>query len=195
VKIFPIYTYGSDVLRKKAKRITKIDDKLIEIAGSMFLTMHKAHGIGLAAPQVGLDMAITVIDISRSEENKKIKTEPITLLNPVIKDHHGEAVMEEGCLSIPYVRADVTRPSTVYIEYQDLDLKTQHVEMKGFISRVAQHEIDHLNGILFIDHLNKDEKKKLKPDLDLIRKGDIEADYLLAEIHRKTKPKLSAQIR
>ncbi len=187
MKTLPIYTYGFEVLRKKTKKVTKIDDKFIELVGSMFNTMHKASGIGLAAPQIGSDMALTVIDISRTEEKKKIKTEPLTLINPVIKDFHGEITLEEGCLSIPYVRGDVTRPETIYVEYQDLDLNKHFIELKGFIARVAQHEIDHLNGILFIDHLNKDEKKLLKPELDLIRKGEIETDYLLAELPKKGK--------
>jgi peptide deformylase len=187
MKTLPIYTYGFDVLRKKTKRITKVDDKMIQLIGSMFNTMDKAHGIGLAAPQVGLDIAVTVIDISRTEEDKKAKHEPITLINPVVNDYHGEAVMEEGCLSIPYVRADVTRPSVVYVEYQDLDLNKQYLELDGLLARVAQHEIDHLNGILFIDHLNKDEKKLLKPELDDIKKGNIETDYLLAELPKKGK--------
>ena len=188
MKTLPIYTYGFEVLRKKTKKVTKIDDKFIELVGSMFNTMHRATGIGLAAPQIGSELAVTVIDISRTEDKKKIKTEPITLINPVITDHHGEITLEEGCLSIPYVRADVTRPETIYVEYQDLDLNKHYVELKGFLARVAQHEIDHLNGVLFIDHLNKDEKKLLKPELDLIRKGEIETDYLLAELPKKGKP-------
>ncbi len=187
MKTLPIYTYGFEVLRKKTKKVTKIDDKFIELVGSMFNTMHKASGIGLAAPQIGSDMALTVIDISRTEEKKKLKTEPLTLINPVIKDFHGEITLEEGCLSIPYVRGDVTRPETIYVEYLDLDLNKHYIELKGFIARVAQHEIDHLNGVLFIDHLNKDEKKILKPELDLIRKGEIETDYLLAELPKKGK--------
>lgn len=186
MKILPIYTYGFDVLRKKTKKVTKIDDKFIELVGSMFNTMHKASGIGLAAPQIGIEQAVTVIDISRTEEKKKIKTEPITLINPVIKDFHGEITMEEGCLSIPYLRGEVTRPETIFVEYQDLDLNKHYIELKGFLARVAQHEIDHLNGILFIDHMDKEEKKKLKPELDLIKKGEIEADYLLAEIPAKS---------
>lgn len=188
--LLPIYTYGFDVLRKKTKRITKVDDKLIHLIGSMFKTMHAANGIGLAAPQVGFDAAVTVIDISRTEDKKKITTAPITLINPVIVDYHGEAVMEEGCLSIPHVRSEVTRPSTVYVEYHDLDMNKQHIEVKGLLARVTQHEIDHLNGILFIDHLNKEDKKKFNPDLDLIRKGEMETDYLLAELPKKGKPNI-----
>ncbi len=158
----------------------------------MFNTMHKAHGIGLASPQVGKDIALTVIDLSRADEDKKIKFEPLTLINPVIKDYHGEAVMEEGCLSIPLVRAEVTRPETVYLEYQDLDLNKQYVEINGLLARVVQHEVDHLNGILFIDHLDKDQKKKLKAELNKIKKGDITTDYLLAEIP-KQKQKVSSK--
>jgi len=194
LKTLPIYTYGSDVLRTKTKRITKVDDRLIELIASMYNTMHKAHGIGLASPQIGKDIALTVIDLSRSEDDKKIKFEPLTLINPVIKDYHGEAVMEEGCLSIPLVRAEVTRPETVYLEYQDIDLNKHHVELNGLLARVVQHEVDHLNGILFVDHLNKNEKKKLKSELNKIRKGDITTDYLLAEIPKhktKVSPKKS----
>lgn len=187
MKTLPIYTYGFEVLRKKTKKVTKIDDKFIELVGSMFNTMHKASGIGLAAPQIGSDLALTVIDVSKAEEKKKIKTEPITLINPLIRDYHGEITLEEGCLSIPYVRGEVTRPETIYIEYQDLDLNKHYIELRGFIARVAQHEIDHLNGVLFIDHLDKDERKILKPELDLIRKGEIETDYLLAELPKKGK--------
>jgi len=187
LRTLPIYTYGFEVLRRKTKKITKVDDKLIEVVGSMFNTMHKATGIGLAAPQVGLDLALTVIDLSKAEGGKRLKYEPITLINPVIKDYHGTIFLEEGCLSIPFVRAEVERPETVYVEYQDLDLNKNYVELKGLLARVAQHEIDHLNGILFIDHLTKDEKKKLKPELDDIRKGEIETDYLLAEIPKKEK--------
>lgn len=187
MRTLPIYTYGFEVLRRKTKKITKVDDKLIEVVGSMFNTMHKATGIGLAAPQVGLDFALTVIDLSKAESGRRLKYEPITLLNPVIKDYHGTIFLEEGCLSIPFVRAEVERPETVYVEYQDLDLNKNYVELKGLLARVAQHEIDHLNGILFIDHLTKDEKKKLKPELEEIKKGEIETDYLLAEIPKKEK--------
>jgi peptide deformylase len=151
----------------------------------MYNTMHKAHGIGLASPQIGKDIALTVIDLTRTEDDKKIKFEPLTLINPVIKDFHGEVIMEEGCLSIPLVRAEVTRPETVFLEYQDIDLNKQYVEINGLLARVVQHEVDHLNGILFTDHLNKDEKKNLKAELNKIKKGDIATDYLLAELPKQ----------
>jgi peptide deformylase len=185
LKALPIYTYGFDVLRKKTKRVTKADDKTVELVSNMFYTMHKASGIGLAAPQVGLDLALTVIDISKieGEENNP----PLLLINPKITDSHGEVTMEEGCLSIPTVRAEVDRPDIIYVEYQDLDLNQKSVELNGIMARVAQHEIDHLNGVLFIDHLTKETRRDLKQQLDLIKKGGIQTNYLLAELTAKGK--------
>lgn len=183
MKALPIYTYGFDVLRKKTKRITKVDDKLIELVHNMFYTMDKASGIGLAAPQVGRDMALTVINISRIEGEEN--TKPLTLLNPKIMESHGDIVMEEGCLSIPLLRAEVERPEKIYVQYQDLDLNEKTIELDGFFSRVAQHEIDHLNGVLFIDHLSKEVKKDLKEQLKLIKSGGVQTNYILAEIPGK----------
>jgi peptide deformylase len=183
VKTLPIYTYGFDILRKKTKRIAKIDDKLIELVQSMFYTMDKASGIGLAAPQVGFDIALTVIDVSRveGEEDKK----PLTLLNPKVVDIHGEIVIEEGCLSIPLVRAEVARPDKIFLQYQDLDLNEKTIELDGLLSRVAQHEIDHLGGVLFVDHLPKDVKKRIKEQLNNIKSGGVQTNYILAEIPKK----------
>jgi peptide deformylase len=185
LKTLPIYTYGFDVLRKKTKRLTKIDDKLIELVQNMFYTMGKANGIGLAAPQVGLDVALTVIDVSKveGEEDKK----PLTLINPKILETHGNVIIEEGCLSLPNLRADIERPDKVYIEYQDLDLNIKNIELSGLLARVSQHEIDHLNGVLFIDHLSKEMKKKIKDHLNQIKKGGIQTSYVLAEIPSKAK--------
>lgn len=185
MKALPIYTYGFDVLRKKTKRLSRIDDKTIELVGNMFYTMHKASGIGLAAPQVGIDLALTVIDISmiEGEEDKK----PLTLINPKITDSHGKIIMEEGCLSIPSVRADVERPEKIFVQYQDLDLNPVSIELDGILARVAQHEIDHLNGVLFVDHLSKEYKREFKEQLDLIKNGGIQTNYVLAELSKKRK--------
>ena len=187
MKILPIYTYGFEILRKKTTPLTKVDDNIIKLIPEMYATMNRASGIGLAAPQIGKDIALTVIDISKIEGEEKQK--PLTLINPKIIDFHGECIMEEGCLSIPGVRADVERPKTIYLEYRDLDMNKKSVELKGIISRVAQHEIDHLNGILFLDHLKKDQKKIFKDRLTDIRKGDIEVSYLLAEIKKPSRQK------
>jgi peptide deformylase len=185
LKTLPIYTYGFEVLRKKTKKVTKVDDKLINLVRNMYQTMHKANGIGLAAPQIGLEIALTVIDISHVEEEGNVA--PLTLLNPKLIDGYGEVTLEEGCLSIPHIRAGVTRPSEVYIEYQDLDLNKKFIEAGGLLARVAQHEIDHLNGVLFIDHINKEAKSRLKEELSHIRKGLVMADYSLADISGKNK--------
>jgi peptide deformylase len=190
LKTLPIYTYGFDVLRKKTKRLTRVDDKTVELVGNMFYTMHNASGIGLAAPQVGIDLAMTVIDVSHIEGEEE--TKPLTLINPKIADSHGSIVIEEGCLSIPHIRAEVERPETVYVEYQDLDLNPQAVELEGFIARVAQHEIDHLNGVLFIDHLSKEVKNDFKEQLRLIKKGGIQTSYLLAELPKKERKSAKA---
>lgn len=187
MKVLPIYTYGFDVLRKKTKRITKVDDALIELAQNMLYTMHKASGVGLAAPQIGKDIALTVIDVSEVEGYEKEK--PIILLNPKVIDSHGTIIMEEGCLSIPHLRAAIERPDQVFIEYQDLDLNKQTLEVEGFVGRVSQHEIDHLNGVLFIDHLSKVQKSEIKKDLNDIKNGLIQSNYTLAEIPKKKNSK------
>lgn len=189
MKTLPIYTYGFDILRKKTRRLAKIDDKVIELVQNMFYTMHKANGIGLAASQVGVDMALTVIDLSKIQEEENhdplIRYEPLILINPKVTDSEGEIVLEEGCLSLPALRSEVNRPEKVYIEYQDLDLNKQNIELSGLIARVTQHEIDHLNGILFIDHLSKEAKRKFKGNLDKIKKGEIQTNYFLAAVSRK----------
>ncbi len=182
MKTLPIYTYGFDILRKRTRRVTKIDDKFIELVQNMFHTMRRANGVGLAAPQVGLDYALTVIDVSAVEDEDDKK--PLILINPKVIDFYGKDILEEGCLSIPSIRWDVERPETVFIEYQDLDLNKKKIELDGFMGRVAQHEIDHLNGVLFIDHLEKETKKSLKHQLDLIKKGGVETTYVLAEIKK-----------
>ncbi len=165
------------VLRKKTKPVTKIDTKLINLVENMFYTMDNAAGIGLAAPQINLDISLAVIDISGTKEFKDEK--PLVLINPEILETHGEAEMEEGCLSIPEIRAKVIRPDVVYIKYHDFDLNEVKIELNGFMARVAQHEIDHLNGKLFIDYLPEEKKKEIKKQLTQIRKGNVNTDYPL----------------
>jgi peptide deformylase len=153
--------------------------------------MHKASGIGLAAPQVGQNIALTVIDVSRIHEEENhdpmIKYEPLILINPQVIETDGEIVLEEGCLSLPGLRADVSRPEKVHIEYQDLDLNKKYIELDGIVARVAQHEIDHLYGILFIDHLSKEAKRKFKQNLDDIKSGAIQTNYILAALPKRKK--------
>lgn len=180
VKTLPIYTYGFDILRKKSRAVKNVDDSIVSLARDMFETMHSANGIGLAAPQIGKDISMAVIDLSQIESEKIPLT--LVLINPKIIDEYGLTVMEEGCLSIPLLRAEVERPSQILIEYQDLDLNLYHLELDGLASRVVQHEIDHLNGILFVDHLLREEKANYKDQLKKIKRGEVKVDYLLKEI-------------
>jgi len=173
----PITTYGMGILRKTALPVAKIDSKIIGLIENMFFTMRNADGIGLAAPQVNKNLAIAVIDISFVEKYKHAK--PILLINPKIDGIYGETVMNEGCLSIPEVRADILRPKQVSVKYFDLEMNEKREEFDELSARVIQHEIDHLNGKLFVDYLNKDDMKKYKKQLNNIKKGKIQTDYLL----------------
>jgi peptide deformylase len=176
-KYFPITTYGMDVLRKETQKIQEVDMDLIKTIHKMFETMHNAEGIGLAAPQVNILKALTVIDLSDSEDHPKFK--PLTLINPEILQTHGEIEREEGCLSIPGLRAIVTRPDKIFFKYFDIDMNEKTMEAEGLFSRVVQHEIDHLHGKLFIDYLDADQKKELKEELKDIKNKDIETFYPL----------------
>jgi len=176
-KLLLITTYGMDILRKKTKPIEDVDANTIELIEDMFYTMKHANGIGLAAPQVNLNLSLTIVDISVIEEYKNIK--PVILINPVIEESHGEVVFEEGCLSIPEVRVELTRPENISVKYNDLDMNELSMEFDGFLSRVIQHEIDHLNGKLFVDYLSKGVKKEFKQQLADIKKGIITPDYPL----------------
>jgi peptide deformylase len=172
-----ITTYGMDILRRKASQVEKVDEELIMLIDKMFKTMINANGIGLAAPQVNLDRAIAIVDISDMDEGRD--TKPFVMINPVIVEATGEDLMEEGCLSIPGVRAKVLRPERIVFKYKDLDMKDVKVEADRMLARVVQHEIDHLNGKLFIDYLSPAEKKKIREDLNKIKKGEIDPDYPL----------------
>ena len=171
-----------EILRKKTKPIEKVDTKLINLIQDMFYTMDLASGIGLAAPQINLGLSVTVVDISGIDEFKKVK--PLVLINPKILDSNGESVIEEGCLSIPEIREEVSRPKEIFLQYSDFDLKEIQIEIKGFLSRVVQHEIDHLNGKLFIDYLDDKQKKNVRKNLNLIKKGKVETAYPL-QYHSK----------
>ena len=176
----PITTYGMEVLRKDTRKVEQIDAKLIELVDNMYYTMINANGVGLAAPQVNSDLSLCIVDISCIEEYKDVK--PLILINPEILDKHGEKSIEEGCLSIPDVRAALTRPDKIFLKYNDFNMNEVKIEIDGYLSRVAQHEIDHLHGKLFVDYLNDDELKKVKSQLRRIQKGKAEADYPLFEL-------------
>ena len=178
VSILPIYTYDQAVLRKKAKLVhpEKVDRaELKKFAEDMFETMRTANGIGLAANQVGSLQRVITVDVSEMEETKGIA--PIAFINPVIEEEEGGSAMEEGCLSIPDIRDEVERPEYIRVSYLDLDLKERELRAEGILARVVQHEIDHLNGILFIDRISADKRKLLRGRLNKIHRGEIEVSY------------------
>lgn len=171
----PIYTDGALILRKKAHPVKHISDEIIQLILDMFETMRKANGIGLAANQVGILQRVIVIDISEMEGMEQYK--PLTLINPEITEKKGECEMEEGCLSIPEIRDKVIRPETITLQYRDSNFHNVELKAEGLLARVIQHEIDHLNGVLFIDHLSSEQQKVHTDALKKIRQGELEVDY------------------
>ncbi len=176
MSVIPISVFGDKILRKKAQAVKTVDHMAIELIKNMFDTMRNANGVGLAATQVGVDQSIFVVDLSQVENYEKSK--PMVLINPKILDFSDKKVtIEEGCLSIPTIRYEIERPEIIYIKYFDTDLKEHTLEANKYLARVFQHEYDHLQGILFTDHLDEDAKKKLKKSLGKIKKREIEIDY------------------
>jgi len=145
-----ILTYPDPVLRQKVETVTNFDDSLKELACDLAETMYDAPGAGLAANQIGVCLRVVVIDVSPSKEEKK----PLVLVNPEIIEKEGCQVDEEGCLSVIDLTANVERFRKLLVRAQDLDGKTWEFPAEDFFARVIQHELDHLNGILFIDHLS-----------------------------------------
>ena len=153
MSLLKIITYGNPTLRKKTKPIQKVDPALRKLAENMIETMHDAEGIGLAAPQVGKSISLFVADISPIEESGK----PMVFLNIEILEAEGAVPYKEGCLSIPGISAEVTRPDRIKIRYMDLAGKTHHGTADGILARVIQHETDHVNGKLYIDYVPEEE--------------------------------------
>ena len=165
--VLPIRIYGDPALRKRAKEITEVDDKIRKLASEMLRTLKDAGGIGLAATQVGEELRIFVVDRSQFQ----LETSSLIVINPVIAASHGEQTEEEGCLSIPGTYADVTRPLELTVKGIDLDEKEVVIEAKGMLSRVLAHEIDHLDGVLFVDHLGSLKRKLLAKKLKQLSAG------------------------
>jgi peptide deformylase len=145
-----IHYLGDKVLRQSAKRVAKVDESIRELAKEMLQTMYSENGIGLAAPQIGINKQIIVIDTQPDNQENP----PMILINPEIKRVSKDlCVMEEGCLSIPQVFLSVARPRTIEVTYKDGYGKQQKIKAMGLLSRVIQHEMDHLNGVLFVDRV------------------------------------------
>ncbi len=179
--ILPILQYGDPILRAKGKRIEQIDDRIRELAVNMIETMHAAHGVGLAAQQIGEALQLTVLDISPIEDRPSTlkldgkdadpKTAmPLVLINPEVELHGETELGVEGCLSFPEITGDIERATSVIVRAQTLEGGTIQVEAGGFLARAIQHEHDHLNGILFIDRMNSAAKAALSSHLRRMQK-------------------------
>ena len=178
--ILPVSIYGDKILREKTKDITNIDGTIVQLIQDMFETMRNADGIGLAANQVGIDKSLIVIDLSPVEGFEKFK--PIVFINPQIISRSEDTIkMEEGCLSLPYLRASVERPKSLKIKYLDTDEKIQELEADGYFARVIQHEFDHLIGKVIADRVDPLVKKRIKDELLKIRRRQIDVDYPITE--------------
>ena len=155
-KVHEIVKYPDPVLAKRGETITVFDDKLKTLVEEMFESMYAAQGIGLAAPQIGISQRLTVIDVSF----KKNPDDKVVLINPEIIEREGEQYEEEGCLSLPDIREKVKRAAKVKVRAQNVKGEWFEIEGEELLSRAFQHEIDHLDGVLFIDRLSR-----LKKDL------------------------------
>jgi peptide deformylase len=161
-----IVKYGSDVLRSAAQPVEEITDEIKQIAEDMLKMMYASDGIGLAAPQVGIPKRIIVIDVDPYDPSY----DPIVLINPEIVEQAGKADSEEGCLSVPEIRGEVKRAERVTAEGLNLNGEKVRIEATDLLARALQHEIDHLNGVLFIDHLNRLKKQLIKNQLRKIER-------------------------
>lgn len=177
--VLSIIAYGDPVLRKVGAEITKDYPGLEKLIDDMFETMEKAKGVGLAAPQVGKSIRLFVVDSMKmhDEDEKEDGIREVFINAKILKETGKEWAYEEGCLSIPKIREDVFRKDTVRIEYYDRDFKHHEKAFKGLTARVIQHEYDHIEGKLFIDHLKPLKKNLLKGKLDKISKGIVDVDY------------------
>ena len=175
----PIIAYGDSILRKKASEITIDYPDLNILIANMFETMYAAHGVGLAAPQIGLSIRLFIIDASTfaDDEPDLISFKKI-FLNAQVIDESGEKwVFNEGCLSIPEIREDISRQNTIRISYYDENWQLHEETYKGLVARIIQHEYDHIEGKLFTDKLSPLRKAMLKKRLDSISKGMVKVEY------------------
>jgi len=175
--IFPIVLYGDPVLKKRALDVEQGDQSVKEFVESMFETMYAANGVGLAAPQVGQSLRVFVLDTTPMEEEEKEGLKK-AFINPTILNELGEEwAFEEGCLSIPGIRADVNRKPEIRIKYFDENWDEHEETYDGMKARVIQHEYDHIEGKLFTDYLTPFKKRLLKGKLANISKGKTDAEY------------------
>ena len=178
--ILPIYTYGQPVLRQVAEEIDSSYPQLDQVIADMRETLVKSDGIGLAAPQVGLSIRLVVIDLTPlAEEMPEYKDYVHTFINPYIEEYDETEtdVSEEGCLSIPGIHESVRRPTRIRVTYLDEQFQPHDEWVGGYLARVMQHEFDHLDGVVFTDHLQGLRRQLTRPKLQAIDKGRFSCNY------------------
>jgi peptide deformylase len=180
--VYPIVAYGDSVLRKKCAEIDKDYSGLDELIENMFETMNQASGVGLAAPQIGKGIRLFIVDASPFAEGDDGDLDCLdfkrVFINPILFDEEGEEwSFEEGCLSIPNIREEVSRKPKLKIEYYNTDWELVEEELEGVPARIVQHEYDHIEGVLFTDHINPLRRTLLKGKLKDISRGDVEVSY------------------
>jgi peptide deformylase len=179
--ILPILQYGDPILRAKGERIENIDERIRDLAANMIETMHEAHGVGLAAQQIGEALQVTVLDVSAVEDRPSTLTlsgkdvdpksaMPIVLINPEVDLRGDTELGVEGCLSFPEITGDIERAQSVLVRAQSLEGEMFQIEASGLLARAIQHEHDHLHGILFIDRMNSAAKVALSSRLKRLQK-------------------------
>lgn len=178
--ILEVVKYGHPVLRQKGARVEKITPEIKKLIADMFETMHDRHGVGLAAQQVGKALQLTVIDVREVKERPSTlelkgksadvnEIMPLVLINPEIKPVGDPVTVGEGCLSFPEIYAEISRPGSVDVRALNEKLKPVEFRAGGLLSRAIQHEVDHLNGILFIDRMTKTTKEEIRDELDALQ--------------------------
>ncbi len=184
--ILPIVAYGDPVLRKVGKDIDPDFPGLEELIENMKETMKNAQGVGLAAPQIGRDIRLFLIDASPFAENEELDEEERAFLKDfkrtfinarIVEEDGDEWAFNEGCLSIPNINEDVYRPETIHVEYLDEDFNKKQESLTGLAARIFQHEYDHIEGVLFTDKLSSLKKRLLKKRLENISKGKVDVSY------------------
>ena len=179
--VLPVYVYGMSVLRKTAPEISEDFKELDQLIADMFETMHASDGVGLAAPQVGKSLRIFLVDttpMAESGKDPELADFRKVFINPYILEEWGDPwAFEEGCLSLPNIREEVSRPSQVRIEYYDENWNLKEEAYDGIRARVIQHEYDHLDGKLFVDRISPIRRKLLTARLNSISHGRADCDY------------------
>ncbi len=169
MSVLPVRIYGDPVLRERARDVTSVDGALRQLIADMRETMHAYGGVGLAANQVGVAQRLLVVDVP-VEENARARH---ALINPVVKRRSGSVSGEEGCLSVPGLWEDVTRAERLVVAGLDEEGRAIELDIEGYLARAIQHEMDHLEGVLFVDRLSALKRQFLRRDLDALARGEV----------------------